>query len=475
MALARATFDVAHAEETASRALATLDSLDADIDGPRSLLFDEDAARRALAELERKRLDLLLVLQVTFTDASISKRIAEEIDSKLAFWAFPEPRSGGRLRLNSLCAVNLAAHALAKGGDGYGWVHCAPDAPEAAAQIRRLIDLPLQAPPPAETDSAREEPLSPSVVARAERALTKLAGAHVCVVGDAPAGFDTCESDPGLLEERLGIHLERVSLDEIFRAASAQSPQAVAEARARVETELAGTEALDPAPLERSLRVFGALSDLARERGLSALAVRCWPEFFTSYGCAACGPMAMTTQDGVPCACEADVHGAVTSLLLQAITDAPPFMADLVDVDREENSAVVWHCGLAPVSMAAPGQKPRAGIHSNRRMPLLAEFSLAPGRVTLARLSQSRGLLRLVAAGGEMLSTPQSFSGTSGVLRFDRPAGEVLDRILQEGIEHHYSLAYGDCRAVLRAVAEKLSLPLLTLDRAKPGKAPPSG
>ena len=181
--------------------------------------------------------------------------------------------------------------------------------------------------------------------------------------------------------------------------------------------------------------------------------------------------MAMTSQGGVPCACEADVCGAVTSLLLQAITDAPPFMADLVDVDREGDSAVVWHCGLAPVSMADPDQKPRAGIHSNRRMPLLGEFALAPGRVTLARLSQSRGLLRLVVAGGEMLKAPQSFSGTSGVIRFDRPAGEVLDRILEEGIEHHYSLAYGDCRATLRAVAERLSLPLLELDRANAGVA----
>jgi L-fucose isomerase-like protein len=157
------------------------------------------------------------------------------------------------------------------------------------------------------------------------------------------------------------------------------------------------------------------------------------------------------------------VYGAVTGLLLQAITDAPPFMADLVDVDREGDSAVVWHCGLAPLSMADPDERPRAGIHSNRRMPLLGEFALAPGRVTLARLSQSRGPLRLVVAGGEMLKAPPSFSGTSGVLRFDRSAGDVLDAVLEEGIEHHYGLTYGDCRGVLRAVAGKLRLPLLEL------------
>jgi L-fucose isomerase-like protein len=116
--------------------------------------------------------------------------------------------------------------------------------------------------------------------------------------------------------------------------------------------------------------------------------------------------------------------------------------------------------------MADPEERPRAAVHPNRRMPLLADFALAPGRVTLARLSQSRGALRLVIAGGEMRKAPRSFSGTSGVIRFDRPAGEVVETILDEGIEHHYGIARGDCRAALREVAERLSLPILELDRA---------
>jgi L-fucose isomerase-like protein len=466
MAVARATFDVAHAEETASRAFATLDRLDAEIAGPRSLLFDAEGARRALADLKRRRLDLMLVLQVTFTDAAMVKRIAEEIEARLALWAFPEPRTGGRLRLNSLCGVNLAAHALAKSGHEYGWVHCAPDAPEARARIERTWMMPRASRPRPSPTPAREGRSAESLSAAAEKALARLMGARVGLVGEPPQGFDTCDFDEDLLGRLLGVRLERISLDEVFRCAEAQADWSVAEARARVEAELDGTPDLDAASLERSLRAFGALSDLARERRLSALAVRCWPEFFTAYGCAACGPMAMSCQDGVPCACEADLHGALTSLLLQTITGTPPFMADLVDVDPEGDSAVLWHCGVAPLSMADPEERPRAAVHPNRRMPLLGDFALAPGRVTLARLSQSRGPLRLVIAGGEMLKAPRSFSGTSGVIRFDRPAGDVLETILEEGIEHHYSLAYGDCRAVLREIAERLSLPLLELDRA---------
>jgi len=71
--------------------------------------------------------------------------------------------------------------------------------------------------------------------------------------------------------------------------------------------------------------------------------------------------------------------------------------------------------------------------------------------------------LQCTRPGGRMLSAPKSFSGTSGVIRFDEPAGDVLDRILEEGLEHHLSFAYGDFRPELRAVAEKLSLRVLEL------------
>ena len=102
-------------------------------------------------------------------------------------------------------------------------------------------------------------------------------------------------------------------------------------------------------------------------------------------------------------------------------------------------------------------------MHPNRLMPLLSEFPLKPGRVTIARLSQSKGQHRLVIGGGEMLRAAPSFSGTSGVCAFDRPAAEALDTVMTEGLEHHYGLAYGDVRDELRALAALLGLPVVDL------------
>ena len=159
------------------------------------------------------------------------------------------------------------------------------------------------------------------------------------------------------------------------------------------------------------------------------------------------------------------MNGTVTQLMLQWISGEPAFGTDMVSFEVDQNLVTLWHCGLAPLHMADPAVRPRGTIHSNRQLPLLMEFPLKPGRVTIARLTESGGAgnYRLVVGTGEMIQAPLSFSGTSGVLRFDRPAAEVLDTIMTEGLDHHISLTYGDHLPALLALAELLELPVLSL------------
>ena len=194
-----------------------------------------------------------------------------------------------------------------------------------------------------------------------------------------------------------------------------------------------------------------------------SMAVRCWPETFTEYGGAVCGPVSMLGEARVPCACEADVYGALSQLILQHIANQPVFLVDLVDLDQQDNSGVVWHCGQAPVSMAARPAEMQATVHTNRKMALLYEFTLKAGRVTLFRLSQAYGTPKLVIATGDMLARPMAFTGTSGVIRFDQPASVVLPAVVDSGLEHHMVLAYGDYRQALCQVAAALDLPVIIL------------
>ncbi len=459
--LARPTFDVPFAEDMKARAFAALDAAGIRTVGPRELLFDRAAAERALAEIGAAgAIDLMLILQITFTDATMTVEIARGSRVPLAIWAVPEPRAGGRLRLNAYCGLNLAAHALGRAGMPHGWLYADPGEQGLSDSLRAL------ATPTTPSSSQARPPASsgaPIDRAAAERALAKLDGSTITVVGEHPDGFDTCEYDGALLQRLAGLKIETVQLNRLFDKARAADATRVAGVRAAAAAEVSGLDEVDQEQLDRSFRVFCALQDVQRETGAQGLAVRCWPEMFTEYGCAACGPMAMMNGQRVPSACEADVNGSITQLLLQTLADEPAWMADLVDITPADDSAVLWHCGLAPLSMRDPQAQAQATIHTNRKMPLLHQFPIKPGRITLARLSRSRNQVKLMIAGATVVRAPMAFTGCSGTVRFDRPAGEVSERIMQEGLEHHFALAYGDHRPALRGVAERWNLPVLEL------------
>jgi hypothetical protein len=456
--LARPTFDVPFAEETLARALAALEAGGHMLVGTRGLLFDATATEAALATFAGQRLDLLLVLQVTFTDATMTVKIAEAARAPLGIWAFPEPRAGGRLRLNSFCGLNLALHALGRVGKQARWAYCAPEPAFMPDALEALLGV-------NDTDVSFPAGPKPTIFDEdaAKRGLERLNGKRIGLIGEHPAGFDTCAYDPATLGKLAGISVEPIRLPDFFDRARAVPVGVVAETRAAISREISGLDEVDQGQLDKSFSVFHALKGVAADGDFSAMAVRCWPEMFTDYGCAACGPMGLMNQDLTPCACEADVYGAVTSLLLQELTGEPSFLADIVDMDTASDTGVLWHCGLAPRSMADSQTPPMAQLHSNRRMPLLQEFALKPGRVTVARISQARNRPVMVLAGAEMIRAPKSFTGTSGVIRFDRPIGDVTAAMLEMGLEHHVSIVYGEVRGPLRALARQIGLPVVEL------------
>jgi L-fucose isomerase-like protein len=442
ISIARPTFDVPLAQSVADTVAARLAEAGYRVAGTGAeLIMDAVGAEKAVAALSAAEFDLLLLLQASFADSSMAVTLAKiAADQRLPvlLWAVPEAREGGRLRLNSLCGINLAGHALKRRSIAFDYLLQPVDSAAALEKVGQL--------------------------ARAGHARRTLAQARIGLVGEHPAGFDTCRYDAADLARLFGAEVVPLSLEQTLKAAAAvgqQDRQAFVE---RVTAFAPNVTELDAAATAGTAGVYAALRQRATADRLDGIAVRCWPEFFTELGCAACGAMSMLTEESVPCSCEADVNGTLTLVLLQAISGERSFIADLVNVDAESDSAVLWHCGLAPFSMADPAHAIEGTIHSNRKLPLLFQFTLKPGRVTLARLHHTPGAgYQLVIGGGEMISAPPSFSGTSGVIRFDRPALQVFDTVMSEGLEHHFCIVYGDHQEALRTFARLAGLPVLAL------------
>ncbi len=460
IALARPTFDVPYAEEVAAEAMATLSGLDVELIGNADLLFDAETTEVALGQFEGVELDALLLLQVSFTDSSMTEAIGARFDAPIILWSFPEERSGGRLRLNSFCGLNLAAYALINAGSDFGYVHRYADDKAAVQDIEQLLEGQIGQPP---TRRRNPKETSTTAAAVAMVAASKLSATTIGVIGDRPVGFDPCGYDQETLAGVTGITVQRKELEDLFASAAATTPEVIAATRQRATEALGNLDHLEQEALDKSLSLYGGLKGLISEGGWSGVATRCWPECFTDYGGAACSPQSMLIDDGIPGTCEADVYGNVTALLLQHVAGEPSFVADLVEMDIDGDTGVLWHCGLAPMHMAPDDGSAVGTIHSNRAKPLLNEFALRPGRVTLARLSQSGGVQSLVIGGGTMLDKPLAFSGTAGVVEFDKPAPEVVATIMREGLEHHFGIVYGEYREELEALAANWGIPVIDL------------
>jgi L-fucose isomerase-like protein len=448
-ALARPTFDVPLAQDVTQLALNQLHQAGFYVFSTGSLIADLNGVQAFLSELDgtNPEVDLLLVFQATFADSTLVTSLLEGLSSRsmtpaVFLWAVPEPRTGGRLRLNSLCGINLAGHALSQRQQSYDYAYAQPGDPDVLAQIKTL--------------------------AAAGMLRRRLAGSRLGVVGEHPAGMDSCHLDINQLKAKLGLNVLQFPLEQVFSLARQTASEQVTAIRQFMDTRLDNLADLDQGPLNGTLSVYQALRTVAEQEQLGGMAVRCWPEFFTDLGCSACGAMSMLS-DGlgqhspIPCSCEADANGTVTQLLLHWLAGKPSFGTDIVALDFDEDVIALWHCGLAPLSMANPKHQPHGTIHSNRKVPLVMEFPLKPGPVTIARLNRHNSDLRLVLGRGEMLDAPAPFSGTSGLLRLETPTKQFFDMLMQQGLEHHVSLVYGDYLAELKAFARLMSLPVLIL------------
>lgn len=448
--LARPTFDIPLAQQVTLQAHEQLQEAGFELLAAGGLISDLAGVKEFLTrleELEDISIDLLVIFQATFADSTLVTSLVESISSRpfpppVFLWAVPEPRTGGRLRLNSLCGINLAGHALSQRDISYEYAYAQPGDPAVVSQVKAL--------------------------AGAGMLRRRLAQGCLGVIGEHPAGMDSCHLDEGQLQETLGISVQRLPLERLFELARQSTPEEVSTVRQVLDTRLDNLAELDQKPLNGTLSVYRALRTIAEQENLSGLAVRCWPEFFTDLGCSACGAMSMLS-DGlgqhspIPCSCEADANGTVTQLILHWLAGEPSFGTDIVAMDFEEDVIALWHCGLAPLSMANPNYQPHGTIHSNRKVPLVMEFPLKPGVVTIARLNRYQGQLRLVLGRGQMLDAPPPFSGTSGLLRLEKPARNFLDVLMQQGLEHHVSLVYGDYLRELQAFARLCALPVLLL------------
>ena len=454
LALARETFDVEYAESKFEKAKSLLLSLKPDAIGFNNLVTNDNDAESALSFFKSNNFEKIFLFQTTFTDAKFLLNFARSIQKPICIVSFPEPRTGGRLRLNSICGLNLAMHSLLKNDISPDFIIMGEDDKINEMSFNSFIK-----------GESNEKETSWDIASINDENATfdySIDKQTIGIIGTRPEGFDTCDYDSNEVTSKLNVSLVDLELEDLFDEAKEIEAETIVKTKSTVSSYLAGTEELVQEEFDKSLSIFHGLENLKDKHKLDAFAIRCWPETFTEYGCASCGPMAMMNEKKVSCACEADVLGGISCNILNQMNNNPSLLVDIVDVDKSDNSLVFWHCGLAPISMAKEGTA-KSGIHSNRKKPLLHDFSLKEGEITIFRVSKARGKLQFFVMKGQVLDRPNSFSGTSGVINLGKDSADKLERMFKGGLEHHVAFTYGDISDKLIHFGNQMNIPTYTL------------
>ncbi|MFW6181939.1 MAG: fucose isomerase, partial [Spirochaetota bacterium] len=106
------------------------------------------------------------------------------------------------------------------------------------------------------------------------------------------------------------------------------------------------------------------------------------------------------TAMGIPVACETDIHGALTSILLQnaSTTGSPTFFCDLtIRHPENENGELLWHCGPFAHELARDKKKAYVGAHFilPSGAPGTGNWEIRGGDVTVARFDGMGGAYSL--------------------------------------------------------------------------------
>ena len=112
--LARETFDINYAKKKLNEIKKIIEDLNDFTIGFDTLITNDFLFSQAVKFFSKNKCSKYIIIQTTFTDAKFILNFVKRFKKPIHFIAFKEPRTGGRLRLNSLCGVNLGMHALIK-------------------------------------------------------------------------------------------------------------------------------------------------------------------------------------------------------------------------------------------------------------------------------------------------------------------------------------------------------------------------
>lgn len=409
--LARKTFDYNAAKEIYDKRKEDLKKLEnVDLEIIDELVIEVEDAEKAAKELASKDLDGLVIISGTFHLGHLALILDKIVRKPILLWAFKElPYNGGKIRLNSVCGVNLNASNLYKSGNDTFIVNIG--------------------------DSIDEDWVD------AIRIKTAIEKAHLGIAGYRAHGFFNLDIDELRIFKEMGILVDQYPISQLYGQSVTEDEIKVKEAKIRNKFDVSG---VTDEQVKKVAKLMASAQKFIDNNSLTGLAVRCWPEFANEYGISPCAAMSILQSEDYILGCEGDLEGTLTMIAARAVGAETPFLADLSQVNFEDNFALMWHCGVAPCNLWDGKCVRSLDTYFAGGRGVTADFVMKSGDINIFRIDSARGKTRLYMASGKAIPMEKELRGTYAKVKFDKHIKDVVDQVVYKGIAHHVAMVYGD-------------------------------
>lgn len=205
-----------------------------------------------------------------------------------------------------------------------------------------------------------------------------------------------------------------------------------------------------------SMKFYFALKSLIEERMLDAIAIGCYPHLMGKV----CIPASLLGEEGIPIACEGDINGALGMIMLSWLSSAPVHNTDLLNPIPKDNAIVFSHCGSGGFSLSKSCYDITLSPVRLMDNGVCCLFPAKPGHVTMINIVPTIGNYKMGILEGDALETEMVFPGNPIKVKFDRDYRDILSWIIEEGLGHHWMIAYGSFKNELMDLSTMVSCEL---------------
>jgi len=392
---------------------------------PSDIIIDLKELEAEFENFKRDKIDMLFIQCGTYSHGDALMQILKEFKGTPIFmWGFPEPKLEGArdLPLNSLCGLNMYASFLKKLNVKFSYAYGEFGDLDKRKKLEDMFDALL--------------------------AKKKLKNSRYCIVGGRVPGFYLSNVDEMKFRDEIGPEIIYYSVAKLLKDAK-EIPDDVAAKELNLTLNEVDRVSVNSDKLLKTAKVYKALENFKEINNIDCYAIKCWPEFQELENMAVCGVVSKLNNRGILTSCEGDIAGLATMHLQKILGEETPFFADLVNINNE-GILKGWHCGTASHSLGKPGTLEYCEHPTIKNdVGVAIEMELKLGKMTMSKLSEG-DRYRLFLSKGEGVQVDRDLSGVQGDFKLNRGIEEVLDGIIENGIEHHFSIVYSDIESKMK-------------------------